>query len=421
MSAGGSNTTEESSELGDPRLDGRSSGRPLPLAGIRVLDMTSRVGAYCGKLLADLGADVVKIELPGGDALRDSPPFRRGTTAGRTSLLFAWYNNNKRGITLDWTSREATPLLAELSRTAAAVLVSPDRRQPLASFRQLPPHLPWLAGATTLCSITPYGLTGPWRDWRATPFTSFACSGQMYAIGPDVGPPVAMPGQQLYDEASTRAASLIVGVLARGDALPPQTIDIAAHDLGAWQHLVIERYSMIGRITTRATNFGPPPGGVWKCRDGYIDIAAHSPRHWELFVDLLGNPEDLTEPLYRERAMRVQLFDMLTTMIEDQLIDMSAHELVEQGQELGLPCALMYRPEEFLNDIQPRVRGTFTTVQHPEFGFMTIPGPSVHSSEPLLAYRKGAPSLGESNHDIYVDELRHEPRELEEWSQRGLI
>ena len=393
----------------------------LPLAGVRVLDLTSRVGAYCGKLLADIGADVIKVELPRGDDLRSKPPFRSGGPPGESSLLFAYYNNNKQGITLDWTSPEALPVLECLSKTARVLLVSPDNRRRIVGFQETAPHLPWLSERTLLCSITPYGLTGPWRHWRATPFTSFAASGQMYPMGPNDGPPLAMPGQQLYDEASTRAAIVVEAALAGEDRFGSQTIDIAAHNVGAWQNLVIERYSIIGRIQNRATNFGPPPGGVWKCRDGFIDIAAHAPRHWDIFVELLGNPDDLTDPLYKDRGMRTQLFDMLTALIEAYMQERSAHELVEKGQALGLPCALMYRPEEFLEDVQTQARETFVTVEHPELGELTMPGPSVRSSVPLLEYQRPAPTLGASNRDVYVDELGYDSADLAEWNEHALI
>jgi crotonobetainyl-CoA:carnitine CoA-transferase CaiB-like acyl-CoA transferase len=399
--------------------DGSVGTSSLPLNGVRVLDLSTRIGAYCGKLLADLGADVIKVERPTGDQLRRTPPFRRGALEGESGLLFAWYNNNKRGITLDWTRLDAVPLLAELASSADVVVVSPDRREPLATFEEAEPHLTWVPQRTTLCAITPFGLTGPWRHWRATPFTSFASSGQMHAIGPDEGPPWAMPGQQLYDMASTRAAGMVVAILA-GNA-PAQTIDVSAQEVGAWQYHVIQRFNVSGRIMTRATNFGPPPGGVWKCRDGSIDIAAHSAHHWVVFVELLGNPEDLVEPLYRERGMRAQLFDLLTPIIADHLAEKSAPELVKRGQAMGLPCALRYRPEEFLEDEQPHARGAFVDVCHPELGMIRLPGPAVQADPPLLTYRRPAPSLGESNRQVFVDQLGHDEIELEEWRARGLV
>jgi len=393
----------------------------LPLAGVRVLDLTDRSGVYCGKLLADVGADVVKVELPAGDDLRFKPPFRTGCPLGEASLLFAYYNNNKRGITLDWTSPESLPILERLGETADVVLISPSRKRPIAGFRDTAPHLQWASDEVVVCGISPFGLTGPWRHWRATPLTSFAASGQMYAMGPTEGPPIAMPGQQLYDLASTRAAIAIEAALAAVDRYPTQTIDIAAHNVGAWQLLMIERYSMIGRLQTRATNFGPPPGGLWECGDGFVDIAAHAPHQWDIFVELLGSPDDLTDEVFRDREMRTMLFDVLTEMIEVHMREQSAFDFVERGQALGLPCALMYRPEEFLDDIQPRERGAFVHVDHEVLGSLTLPGPSVRGPEPVMSYRRPAPRLGESNDEVYVGELGFEPSDVKEWSDRELV
>ena len=255
-----------------------------------MLDLSSRVGAYCGKLLADLGADVIKVERPAGDRLRRTPPFRRDAPDGETGLLFAWYNNNKRGITLDWTRSDAVPLLSELASSVDVVIVSPDPREQLATFEEAPPHLAWVPHGTTLCAITPFGLTGPWRQWRATPFTTFASSGQMHAVGPDEGPPRAMPGQQLYDQASTRAATMVVAILA-GD-VAAQTIDVSAQEVGAWQYHVIQRFDASGRILTRATNFGPPPGVGLEVQALPSHRRALPTHHWVEPDELLGSPDD---------------------------------------------------------------------------------------------------------------------------------
>jgi crotonobetainyl-CoA:carnitine CoA-transferase CaiB-like acyl-CoA transferase len=230
-----------------------------------------------------------------------------------------------------------------------------------------------------------------------------------------------MPGQMLYDDASTHAALVVEAALAQRDTIPAQTIDIAAHNLGSWQHLTITRYGQIGRIIDRATNFGPPPGGVWQCRNGLVDIAAHALHHWDIFVELIGSPEELTDEMYKDRGIRVQLFDMLTTMVEEHMREQDAQEFVERAQAAGLPCAMMYRPDEFLHDIQPQARGTFVQVDHPLLGEITIPGPSVHSSVPLVEYRRPSPALGQANVEVYVDELGYSAATLEDWSSRGLV
>lgn len=386
-----------------------------------MLDLSSRVGVYCGKLLADLGAEVVKVERPAGDQLRRVPPHRVGAAAGEPSLPFAWYNNNKRGVTLDWTRDEALSLLRQLAATAAVVIASPDPREPIVGYEDDPPSVTWIPETSTFCAITPFGMTGPWRHWRATPFTSFAASGLMHAVGPDEGPPLAMPGQQLYDQASTRAAAMVVTLLACG--APAQTIDVAAHDVGAWQYHMIQRFAVSGRIMTRATNFGPPPGGVWECRDGYVDIAAHAEHHWDAFVDVLGNPENLVEPLYRERMMRAQLFDLLTPIIAAHLREQSAPDFVVRAQAKGLPCALRYQPHQVLADEQLVARGAIVEVDHPELGRIRLPAPVIQTlrGPPLFTYTRPSPALGSANHAIYVDELGHEPRELDAWRERGVV
>ncbi len=393
-----------------------------PLTGVRVLDLSGRTGAYCGKILADLGADVVKVELPTGDGLRRSPPFRDGRRGPESSLLFAYYHHNKRGITLDWQRDEARALLEELAATADAVIASPkgERLRPH-GFVDVPPSLSWVPDGALTCFITPFGLTGPYRHWRATPFTSFAMSGLMHPVGPPEGPPLAIPGQQLYDEAGAWAAFLMQAVLRSPPACRSQVIDHSVHEVGLFHKLGSEQYVVNGRIKTRETNFGPPPGGIWKCRDGSLDVGAHSPHHWDLFVDLLGRPEVLSDPLYRDRDMRVQLFDLLTEVISGLLSTLSARELVEAGQSAGLPCALSQSGAQFVQEEQAHQRGYFVRSSRQGTGSFDMPGPPFLAEPSLIAYHRSAPHLGEANQDLYVHELGHSIRDLERWRSDGLI
>ncbi len=299
-----------------------------PLTGVRVLEVSGRTGAYCGKILADLGADVLKVELPTGDRMRSLPPFRDGASGPEASLLFAYYHHNKRGITLDWGRGESRDVLKSLSARSDVVLASPKGEpEQVAGLVEDPPSLSWVTGPALTCFITPFGLTGPYRDWRATPFTSFAMSGYMYAVGAPEGPPLCMPGQEFYDEAGIWAAFLVQATLRGSRDLRPQVLDVSIHEVGLFNKLGTEQYGQAGQIKTRATNFGPPPGGIWQCRDGMVDIGAHSAHHWDVFVDLLGRPDVLSDPIYRDRVMRVQLFDLLNGIIADQLSNWSAPEI----------------------------------------------------------------------------------------------
>ncbi len=279
----------------------------------------------------------------------------------------------------------------------------------------------WAGGSSVVCSITPYGLTGPCHSWRATPFTSFASTGQMHPVGPPEGPPLAMPGQQLYDQTGTRAAMMIQVALQRTADIGPQNIDVSVHEVGTWEKLMLERYGQAGRITTRQTNFGPPPGGIWKCTDGYVDIAANAPRHWSVFLDVVGRPENLSDPIYEDRTMRVQLFDLLTNIIADHLSLMSTQDVIERGQVLGLPCAPLYTPAKFLQDIQPAAPELFLEFPSSTLGHIRMPGRPFKASPDFLSFRREAPQLGQHNDDIFIDELGHSAVDLARWRQSGVV
>ena len=231
-------------------------------------------------------------------------------------MLFEYHQQTKRSVTVDWTNPAALPTLQRIADGADAVLLSSLPGAEVAGL-STGPALSWAGPHTVVCSVTPYGTTGYQSDWRATAFTSFAGSGQMYPVGRVEGPPLAMPGQQPFDIAGLRAAYLIQAVLLSGHGNRP--IDVSVHEAVSWQRLVIEQFSLSGRIPDRRSYFSPPPGGVWQCRDGRVDIAAHAPRHWQIFVDVLGRPDDLAEPLYDDRSMRVQLFDLVAELIEPHM------------------------------------------------------------------------------------------------------
>ena len=164
----------------------------LPFSGVRVLDLAAPVSAYCARVLAGYGADVVRIE---------RPDPRAGGRGARAEWLDAWYSAGCRSMTLDVGDERALPMLAELAATADVVIASPSTATPVAGFVEAPPGLSWTPPTAVTCLLTAFGATGPLRNWKATPLTAHAMSGLMYAIGPEEGPPLSMPGRQLWDGA----------------------------------------------------------------------------------------------------------------------------------------------------------------------------------------------------------------------------
>jgi crotonobetainyl-CoA:carnitine CoA-transferase CaiB-like acyl-CoA transferase len=392
-----------------------------PLAGTRVLDVSDSLGAYCTRLLAGLGADVLKVERPAGDELRRRPPFRDGATGTDASLAFAYYHAGKRGLTLDATHGASDSLLAELGATADVVVISPTTRRPLAGFDASTRTLSWARDDAIVCAITPFGLTGPHRHRRATHFTAYAASGHMHRVGPPEGPPVVIPGQQHWDEAGAHATIAVLAALLQRDTVGGQSIDLSAHEVALTRDFVFDRYAVMGMAVDRSVIVGYPPTGTWQCRDGPFDVAAHQTRHWGAFLEMLDHPSELSDPSLADVLVRREIYDGLQEVIAALLAGRSRADLLERGQAAGLPCAVMHTPAEFVADEQLDERDFFVALCAQDGEAVRMPGAPFRSSPALFEITRSAPRLGEHNRDVYVDELGHTAEELRSWQDYGLV
>jgi crotonobetainyl-CoA:carnitine CoA-transferase CaiB-like acyl-CoA transferase len=179
-----------------------SAGQPdsLPLAGVRILDLTADRGEMCGRLLADLGADVLLVEPPGGSASRGAAP-----AAGGISLPFAVHNANKRSVVLDWRQEAGRDRLLELVRSAH-ILIESERPGALAAAGLSVPELHEANPALVVTSITDFGQTGPYRDWLGTDWVHLALSSVLSRSGLPGEPPLMPPGRLADETASVQAA-----------------------------------------------------------------------------------------------------------------------------------------------------------------------------------------------------------------------
>lgn len=393
-----------------------------PLSAIRVLDVSGAIGAYCTKLLADLGADVLLAEPPGGDQMRRMPPFLEGRSVGATSLMFASYHANKRGITVDVSRAESLPVLAGLGRHCDVVVASPCARRPVIGFDRDAPALEWAGPDAIVVSITPFGLTGPLRDLRMTPFLSFAMGGGMHWVGQHDGPPLAVPGQLQWDEAGIHAAFGTVVALHGRDRAGGQVLDLSVHEVAIAKDFLLERYDVARPGEWgRKVGVGVPPTGVWACADGPFAVAAHQNHHWRAFLSMLDHPDELSEPALVDPLVRREIFDGLQEAIAALMAQRSRQDLFEKGQAAGLPCAPVNTPIDFVGDVQPRARQIFESIADSDGDPVTIPWRWAHSTAPLLGLRRPAPGLGQHNVAVYVDELGFTVDQLEQWKDAGVV
>ena len=371
----------------------------LPLGGMRVIDLSGPLGSYCGRLLADAGADVVKVEPPEGDELRRRPPFAGDHAGPEASLSFAYYHANKRGVVLDCREPAAAGPLAELGAHCDVVILTPTVRSPVTGFDPATGKLAWAGPSAVVCSITPFGLTGPYRAWRATQLTSHAMSGLMYTQGPLDGPPVVVPGQQLYDHVGTHAALAVLAALRSRPQAGGQLIDMSAHEVLTQSCFAIYDYTNAARIGRRR----PPAavsssGGAFGCRDGVVEFTASTDKHWLALMELLGQPAELADPSWAHPAARHPYEDKIIEVIRPLIAAMSREDFVTRGQQLGLPCTLVNTIGQFADDQQPRSRGFFVRRPLAGLGEFDLPGEPFRCTEQVLAqYRRPAPRLGETD------------------------
>ena len=380
----------------DGPLDGQLDG---PLAGVRVLDLGGELAAYGTKILADLGADVVKAEPPGGDRQRLRPPFAAGVNGAEASLTFAYYNANKRGVQLDWDDQ------AELGRLADGcdvVVISPSARQPLPGWDRDARRLSWAGPDTIVCCLTPYGLDGPLRDRRATQLTAYADSGGMWAMGPPEGPPRTIPGFPFYDELSAHAAFCIMVALRERPSAGAQVIDLCLHDMLAYRESTsISYYTIMGRsLTSRKRGLSMPPTGIWDVSDGQIELLIWNPPHWDGFLEIVGRPADLLDEALRGRTERAARASQLAPRVRELLAPFTVQGFWDLALTHRVPCAPVNTFLQVTRDPQLASRGFWVEHDRPQTGRFLAPGRPLRSSAPLLSYRREAPLLGQHDREL---------------------
>ncbi|GAA1262024.1 CoA transferase [Sphaerisporangium rubeum] len=417
-----------------------------PLTGIRVLDLASELTAYGTRLLAGLGADVLVVEPPGGHELRRRPPFPTGTSSAY-GLPFAYLFTGKRAVTLDVTVPAALPLLTDLARDADVVIASPGPLSPIAGLTANPgtvdagpgdadtvvtspaPHSPvagldparpalsWAPRDAIVCLVTPFGLTGPYRSYRATHLTLHAMSGGMHTQGPVEGPPVVIPGEQKYAEVGAWLAVAVLAALRERGRSGGQVLDLSAHEVMTATDGSLAHYTATGHLTGRGPAPGTPPSGVWRCRDGDVEFQVWTDRHWHGFVELIGSPEALRDPALAHPAARAPRAAELTAVIEPLVGAANRGDLVREGQRLGVPCGPINTIGEFAEDEQVRARGGVTDTSG-----LPMPAWPFRATVPLFTeHPRRAPLTGEHNDEEYIDRLGHDANEPAEWQEAGLV
>jgi formyl-CoA transferase len=371
-----------------------------PLHGVRVLDL-SRVlaGPYCTMVLGDLGADVIKVEPPGGDETRAwGPPFAAGESA-----YYLCVNRNKRGIVVNLKTRAGQATLRELTMKSD-VLVENFRPGTLAryglDFETLRSDQPRLV----YCSISGFGQTGPLRERPGYDFMIQAMGGLMSVTGDPHGEPmkVGVAAADLF--AGQNAVIAILAALgARERTGEGQYIDIALFDsqLG-WLANVASNYLISGNLPNRYGNAHANivPYQSFAAADGWFALAVGNGRQFARVCELIGHPDWSSDGRFATNAARVTHRDELIAMLEPIFAVCRVDDWLSALEAADIPCGPINTLDKAFANPQVKAREMLITMEHPTIGELPLVGSPLKFSQTPVQYRRPPPRLGEHTHEI---------------------
>lgn len=399
------------------------------LAGLKVVEWGNFVSApYCTKLMADYGAEVVKIEEPlVGDESRQHGPFLHDVPHPETSGLFLFLNTNKLGITLNVKSATGKEILKRLVKDADILVENNPPRAveelglDYATLSKLNPRL-------VMTSITAYGQTGPYRDYKAYDLNCSAAGGLNVGIGEQGRSPLMLPLSQCdFQGALGGAAASLLAIVARDATGKGQHADVAEAEVAATLQVgtYVPQYIFYGVVGVRTGHrggLGRYPTGVLPCKDGYVCITAPRVDQWVRFTELMGSPEWTKNPRYRDRrAMQEEYPDEADALLAPWLMSHTKKEIFESAQGNRIPFAPVNTVEDVVNEEQLKVRGFWVESDRAEVGTLKYPGAPFKMSKTPFEMQRPAPLLGEHNEEIYSGRLGFTHEELAGLRRAGII
>lgn len=398
------------------------------LSGLKVVEYGSLISApYCTKLMADLGAEVIKIEEPGlGDESRQHGPFPDDIPHPERSGLFLYLNTNKLGITLNPKNPTGRKLLKELLRDADVIVennppkLMADLQLDYTSLKEINPRL-------IVTSITPYGQTGPYRDYKAYALNTAAIGGQSMRTGEPGREPLAPAlAQSHYQSGAMGAAATFGALLARRSTGLGQHVDISESDVWATIHLGhgVHLGVFEGRKAMRAGHrtISVYPWAILPCKDGYMCLIAIQGYQWKRFLEAMGNPEWMGDSRFKDRILMAwQHADEVDSLVEVWLIDHTKEEIFDICRQQQITFAPVRSVDEVAHDPHFAERGYFVEIERPHTGMLKYPGAPYKFSETPWQLTRPAPVLGEHNEEIYCARLGYSKAELARLQGDGVI
>lgn len=400
----------------------------MALENLTVLDLTRVLaGPFCTMMLADMGANVIKIEVPrGGDDTRTYPPFREKNLNGeRESLYFANINRNKKGVTLNLKAPEGKELFKELVKKADIVVENyrPGVMDKLGLgydvLKEVNPRIIYAA-------VSGFGCYGPYHLRPGYDILAQAMGGMMSITGPKGGGPTRA-GSALGDMLG--GLHVTIGILAAVNARSitgkGQRVDVSLMDsvIAATENTAL-KYLESGKLPERMGNryAAVSPYDAFKCKDGVIIIAAGNQKLYEtLCSEVLHRPDMITDPRFVDMPGRLENQDAIQEVVEDVLKDYTMQEATDLVLSKGIPAGPILDISQILADPHVKEREMFVEMDHPTLGRITVNGCAIKLMDTKPTVRTPAPALGQDNRDIYQGMLGLTDAQLEELHQKQVF
>ncbi|MBI3953349.1 MAG: CoA transferase [Chloroflexi bacterium] len=398
-----------------------------PLAGVAVVELAGLVAApFCAKLLADLGADVIKVEPPQGDPARRRGPFPQDLPHQEKSGLFLYLNTNKRGITLDPGLPSGRELLGRLMERADLFITDltrrPARRLALDPARARKEH-PALIAAY----LTPWGLSGPYADVPGYDLNVWHASGLGYITreqhpGQPPGPPVRCGNPQAdYALGLTGAVAALTALYYRNLTGRGQALDVSGLEALAFMPMAPLAFPQLdGRVVGRGTE-ARYPGGLLSCQDGQVLFGLVEEHQFQHFFELMGMPAWAQGGWWQDRQARLDNAEFLTQEIGAWLSARRKADVIREAQARRVPIAAPFTSADLFADEHLQARGFFVQADHPVAGPLSYPSTGLRSNGPGWSLRRPAPLLGQHNEEVYEGLLELTRRELTGLREAGVV
>jgi len=398
------------------------------LSGLRVVECARHVaGPFAGKLLADLGAEVIKVEEPGrGDPCRHLEPFVDDLPGPDRSGLFLYLNTSKMGITLDLSTATGGQILRHLLEDADVLIedYAPGQTNE------------WGLGFTTLhrenprlvvLSITPFGQTGPHCNYKGDNLIASHAGGVAHYTPTSLEdlsfPPLKAGGRQGDFLTGVIAATVVmIAIIQRQRSGIGSHVDLSRQE--ALAYAVIRdmvAYAYAGTLTPRGGPMVAGISGLLKCKNGYAHLHAREERLWPSLLEIMGNPDWAEDPRFADVVARDEHWDELWPHIQEWAAQQTKEEIAQCAQERHIACAAVNSISEVVQSPHLAAREFFLNVDHPVIGSISMPSAPFKVEPGLWAVRRRAPTLGEHNEEILCGRMGYSLDDMARLAGAGII